>query len=73
MYNNIKAQVTTFEGSSNFFNCYVGVRQGENVSPFPFSIFLNDLEHYLNSKNVTGIEQNYTTERAYMFNFVVWM
>ena len=60
MYKNIKSQVTTKEGSSNFFNCGVGVRQGENLSPFLFSIFLNDLDHYLTSKRVSGIELDYT-------------
>ena len=66
MYNNIKSQVTTKEGSSDFFNCVVGVRQGENLSPFLFSIFLNDLEHFLTSKNVSGVEL-FATEDAYMF------
>ena len=50
MYKNIKPKITTNEGSSQFFNCNVGVRQGENLSPFLFSIFLNDLEDYLVSK-----------------------
>ena len=67
MYNNIKSQVTTNEGSSNFFNCRVGVRQGENLSPFLFSIFLNDLDHYLTSKSVSGIELDYTEDDTYIY------
>ena len=67
MYKNIKSQVTTKEGSSNFFNCGVGVRQGENLSPFLFSIFLNDLDHYLTSKRVSGIELDYTEDDAHIY------
>jgi hypothetical protein len=37
---------------SDLFSCYVGVRQGENLSPFLFAIFLNDLEDYMDIKEV---------------------
>jgi hypothetical protein len=29
---------------SEFFYCEIGVEQGENLSPFLFSLYLNDLE-----------------------------
>ena len=35
-------------------NCNVGVRQGENLSPLLFSLYLNDLEEFLASKRVGG-------------------
>jgi hypothetical protein len=31
------------------------VRQGENLPPFLFSIYLNDLEQFLNDRNVNGL------------------
>ena len=43
---------------SNFFNSYWGVRQGENLSPVLFSLFLNDLEDFLSNSNYSGINLN---------------
>ena len=37
------------------FNCNIGVRQGENLSPLLFSLYTNDLEEFLGSKSVGGI------------------
>ena len=57
MYNNIKSCV--FQGkNTNFFPCEVGVRQGENLSPVMFSIFLNDLDSFLNSTGCNGVNIN---------------
>ncbi len=46
MYHGIKSCVQQGGDRSEFFPCLTGVRQGENLSPFLFSIFLNDLEDY---------------------------
>ena len=48
--------MVTNEGNTDYFNCQVGVRQGENLSPFLFSIYLNDLEHYLMGQKVNGVK-----------------
>ena len=46
MYQNIKTCIRKGHECSGFFNCEVGVKQGENMSPFLFSLFLNDLEKF---------------------------
>jgi hypothetical protein len=44
MYQNIKTCIPKGEECSVFFNSEVGVKQWENMYPFLFSLFLNDLE-----------------------------
>lgn len=39
-----------------FLNCNVGVRQGENLSPFLFSVYISDLEKHLIEKGISGLE-----------------
>lgn len=46
MSNNIKSRISTQKGTSAFFPYCKGVRQGENLSPVLFSLYLNDLEHF---------------------------
>lgn len=55
MYSSIKSCISYNNFKSDYFPCENGVRQGENLSPFLFSIFLNDLEDYLISKNIVGL------------------
>lgn len=38
--------------SSEFFSCNVGVRQGENLSPFLFSLYIYDLEKFFIDENI---------------------
>lgn len=55
MYKGIKSKICINGFSSDLFTCNVGVRQGENLSPFLFSLYINDLEDYLLDKNVIGL------------------
>ena len=55
MYKGIKSLISMNSRTTEFFNCNVGVRQGENLSPFLFSLFINDVEDFLIEKNVTGL------------------
>ena len=56
MYKNVKSCVTYNNCKSDYFSCDIGVRQGENLSPFLFAIFLNDLQDFLESNNINGLE-----------------
>jgi hypothetical protein len=46
MHTGVKSCVQYNGSQSDFFPCLTGVRQVENLSPFLFSIFLNDLEDF---------------------------
>jgi len=56
MYNNISSKVKCQNTLSESFTCNLGVRQGECLSPFLFSLFLNDIEESFLAKGVEGIE-----------------
>ena len=47
MYTNVKACVRGCNSYSEFFECAIGLKQGEVISPLLFSLFLEDLELYL--------------------------
>ncbi|CAL4146663.1 unnamed protein product, partial [Meganyctiphanes norvegica] len=59
MYENAKSQVSFKNTLSNHFPCEVGVRQGENLSPLLFAIYLNDFNTFL-SERYNGLSN--TTE-----------
>ena len=57
MYGGIKSCVSVNGVSSNYFPSNIGLRQGENLFPFLFTIFLNDHETFLSqSQKHKGIE-----------------
>ena len=53
--NGIKSQIKVNGSLSASFQCQLGVRQGENLSSFLFSVYLNDLESYLSMHNINGL------------------
>ena len=55
MYCSIKSRIKISEGTSAYFPCCTEVRQGENLSPFLFSIYMNDLEDYFRRNKASGI------------------
>ena len=50
MYQNVRSRVKHNNNLRDSFECYIGVRQGECLSPFLFSMFVNDLEECFSSK-----------------------
>ena len=67
LYKTVKSKVSTPDGNSEFFECYNGVIQGKNLSHFPFSIFLNDLEYFLNSRQINGVKIDFYSEETTIF------
>ena len=55
MYNDIKSCVFSQGSTSSFFSIFAGIRQGENLSPVFFSLYLNNLESYLIHNFAAGI------------------
>ena len=45
MYQDIRSCVGVNGECSDFFSSSIGVRQGEDLTPMLFSIFVNDLDH----------------------------
>ena len=59
MYNNVKSKVKFNNDKGEEFTCYTGVRQGECLSPFLFSMLINDLENELIVKGVEGLDLHF--------------
>ena len=55
MYSNVKARIKGCRSYSDYFNCSIGLKQGEVMSPVLFSLFLDDLESYLLEGNNGGL------------------
>lgn len=64
IYKDIKSCISLEGEDSLFFFSNRGVRQGDNISPLLFSLFLNDLEDHLVSDSAEGIPIDLLTDRC---------
>ena len=55
MYHQVKCCVKKCNSYSDFFNCAIGLKQGEVLSPVLFSLFLDDLELFLEKDVNSGL------------------
>ena len=67
LYDKAKSCVRLNNDRSELFNCNIGVRQGDSLSPLLFAIYLNDFELFM-SRRYEGL--NYVAEqvRTYLSN-----
>ena len=64
IYKNVKSYLEMYShdvsgqlifNSSEMFNCLSGLREGENLSPILFSLYVNDLKKFLEECNCQGV------------------
>ena len=58
MYVSVKSRIKVCNQLSDEFDCVLGVRQGECLSPFLFSMFLNDIEDVFLNSGLSGVDVN---------------
>ena len=56
MYKSIKSCVMANGMQSEFFESHVGLRQGENLSPLLFALFLNDMETFFTEQKLNTLK-----------------
>ena len=55
MYSEVKSRVKYLGRPSEDFHSYLGVRQGESLSPFLFCLYVNDLKETLVDRGIEGV------------------
>lgn len=55
MYGTVTSRVKGLSQDVDSFECILGVRQGESLSPFLFAMYINDLEETMVNRGVRGL------------------
>ena len=71
MYSNIKSCVSYNGQLSDYFVSVNGVRQGENLSPFLFALFINDIEEHLTENGCNPIQVTGADVHTYLKLLVI--
>ena len=71
MYSNIKSCVSHNGHLSDYFVSVNGVRQGENLSPFLFALFINDIEEFLTQNDCDPIQVTAADIHTYLKLLVI--
>jgi hypothetical protein len=56
LYQNVKSCICLNGTRSEYFESVIGVRQGENLSPLLFALYINDMESYLLERGATTLK-----------------
>ena len=67
MYNNVKTCVRCCRSYSDFFECAVGLKQGEVISPLLFSLCIEDSELFLQEDQSCGLRLDDVTFLLMLF------
>ena len=70
MYSNDDAGHLTFN-SSDMFSCMNGLREGENLSPILYSMYVNDLRNFLEQCNCKGVSVQ-SVDKNYIDNNIMY-
>ena len=70
MYKSVKSCISVNGKLSPLFECNMGMRQGENLSPILFALFLNDVESFMYNSALQGIS---LTEHNSQNNTIVYL
>ena len=71
LYSNPKSRVILNEEKTDYFDCPIGVKQGDCLSPTLFTIFINDLALELKQSGI-GVEISTESEAAILINVLLY-